>query len=699
VAFWNRKDIEKAAPPLPAGAVTTQYTPEQLAGIANQAYNLGVSTPLPRQPFLSGIPFGPSNPLIPSAINPVGADGQPEPRRWEYPVAWNIFVTEQRAVPWKVLRVAADQIDLLRRCVEVLKNKVSGMDWDITFSESASEAVSAEFGGDHVRAMQQAREKYGDDIARMREFWQTPDRINGLSFKDWLSMALEEILVLDALSIYPHPDMKGDLHSLEILDGSTIKPLLDDRGMRPQAPFPAYQQILYGFPRGEFTATSDDPNQDGVFNADELIYLIRNRRTFTPYGYSPVERALPLADIYIKRQQWLRAEFTDGVMSELMLTPDKDTNWTPDLLRAYENIINDDLAGQTEQRHRARILPPGLTPINNSGFSEKFSAQFDEYLIKGVCGHFGVLPTEIGYADGGALGGAGQQNGEAESGSTIGVEPLIKWLEQQISDISYKFLGMPRELVFQFDGGRTAETTADAQRRDVEVKGGQRTLNEARAEMGLPLLDAAEADVPMLLTSQGVMFITPDGVVNPRNTPSPQFEPTQAGAIAGAQPAVGEVTDEEPVLEPEETEEPNPAEKADSVKVGQMVSWNSSGGRAEGKVTKVVRDGKINVPNSSFTITGTPDDPAALIRVYRDGKPTDTLVGHKVSTLRIIGSKSDNAAQEVKAFIKWAKKGMTDRDFEFLDLDPVHANAFNRAAKDGDIELVKSLADVVLKKA
>lgn len=74
-------------------------------------------------------------------------------------------------------------------------------------------------------------------------------------------------------------------------------------------------------------------------------------------------------------------------------------------------------------------------------------------------------------------------------------------------------------------------------------------------------------------------------------------------------------------------------EKANSVQVGQMVSWNSSGGRAEGKVIRVVRNGKYNVPNSSFTVTGTPDNPAVVIRVYRDGKPTDTIVGHKMDTL------------------------------------------------------------------
>jgi hypothetical protein len=68
--------------------------------------------------------------------------------------------------------------------------------------------------------------------------------------------------------------------------------------------------------------------------------------------------------------------------------------------------------------------------------------------------------------------------------------------------------------------------------------------------------------------------------------------------------------------------------------VGSMVSWNSSGGRATGKITRIIRNGTFNVPNSDFTITGTPENPAVAIRVYQDGKPTDTIVGHRMNTLR-----------------------------------------------------------------
>ena len=85
------------------------------------------------------------------------------------------------------------------------------------------------------------------------------------------------------------------------------------------------------------------------------------------------------------------------------------------------------------------------------------------------------------------------------------------------------------------------------------------------------------------------------------------------------------------------------AEKAAKFKTGDSVSWGSSGGTARGKITKIITDGSEQVPGSSFKITGTPEDPGALIRVYRpdaDGKykPTDTIVGHKTSTLTKISA-------------------------------------------------------------
>lgn len=80
-------------------------------------------------------------------------------------------------------------------------------------------------------------------------------------------------------------------------------------------------------------------------------------------------------------------------------------------------------------------------------------------------------------------------------------------------------------------------------------------------------------------------------------------------------------------------EEMDKMKKESSISVGSMVSWNSSGGKAEGRVKRVIRSGSYRVPNSNFTITGTQDNPAVVIELYTDGKPTGRMVGHRMDTL------------------------------------------------------------------
>jgi hypothetical protein len=83
-----------------------------------------------------------------------------------------------------------------------------------------------------------------------------------------------------------------------------------------------------------------------------------------------------------------------------------------------------------------------------------------------------------------------------------------------------------------------------------------------------------------------------------------------------------------------------------SFSVGDMVSWDSSGGEATGKIEYIMRQGTLGVPNSKFSIRAEKDDPAVLIRIYKDGEPTETLVGHKMSTLRAGSVKKDHHEME-----------------------------------------------------
>jgi len=114
------------------------------------------------------------------------------------------------------------------------------------------------------------------------------------------------------------------------------------------------------------------------------------------------------------------------------------------------------------------------------------------------------------------------------------------------------------------------------------------------------------------------------------------------GVVITCQPTKQDAIDQMVALSIAEEIEPGGELRAepDELSVGDFVRWGSGDNVAQGRITRIVRDGEINVPDSSFTITGTPDDPAALIRIYREGEdgwnPTDVLVGHKFSTLNKI---------------------------------------------------------------
>jgi len=601
-------DVEKAAPNLPAGAVVMNEQQMRNAVPGAIGQNYGTVTALPRNPLLAGVPFGPGIPITPGAINPVNPlTGRPEPRRYEYQVAQNINITETRLVPFKTLRAAADQIDILRRCVEVIKGKTSGLEWDIVLGNDASEKIAAESGGDHVRAMIKAREELGDEINRVRSFWENPDKANGLTFADWLNIALEEILVIDALAIWPQKTVGGELYGLQILDGATIKPMLDDRGMRPMPPQAAYQQILYGFPRAEFSANQDDPQADGEFTCDDLAYLVKNRRTTSVYGYSPVERALPLADIYLRRQQWIRAEYTDGVLPELMFSTDATWGTNPDLLRAWENILNDDLAGQTEQRKRARLLPTGITPITNDAYGEKFKDTLDNFLIESICGHFGVQPTEIGYNPKGGLGGAGFEEGKAGSAEALGVQPLVNWLNKMMTNLSYAYLGMPRELEFRMMPSKRQDDEASARKAQIELLSAGKTVNERRSDLGLPLLDTPQADMPMLVTGNTVFLFSPDGMINPAEMASaPQLD-------SDGQDAISETLIPEEEAPEEEAPQAAPEEVAAEVKA--FMKWAAKGTRKREFEFKMI-DPIVGEALNRCAVEGDLDTARSLAKAY-----------------------------------------------------------------------------------
>jgi hypothetical protein len=113
----------------------------------------------------------------------------------------------------------------------------------------------------------------------------------------------------------------------------------------------------------------------------------------------------------------------------------------------------------------------------------------------------------------------------------------------------------------------------------------------------------------------------------------------------------------------------------EAIREGSFVSWNSSGGRARGQVEHVMYEGVLGVPDSEFSINAEPDNPAVLIRIWRntaDGwAATETLVGHKMSTLTRIeplskeeSFKPPKGVQEAaQRALEWIGEGLAGANF------------------------------------
>ena len=102
--------------------------------------------------------------------------------------------------------------------------------------------------------------------------------------------------------------------------------------------------MLWGFPRGEFVASPDSdgdfynsPGKYGEFKTDQMSVFIKNRRTWSPYGFSPVEESIPSATLYLDRQAWMRAEYQFGSMpTTFMKTTSQELSL--EKLSGYERV-------------------------------------------------------------------------------------------------------------------------------------------------------------------------------------------------------------------------------------------------------------------------------------------------------------------------------------------------------------------------
>src|SRR5438034_736667 len=127
-----KPDLFKALVQPPVGK--TDLSAQAYAMTLSQYQTASIGRSLPRPADVFNAPaFGPSTPIQPFPVDVPTDQDTLEPRIWQYPVSWNLPIPPRAYEPvsFDLLRALARYVDIVRRAIEVRKNEVANIDWDI----------------------------------------------------------------------------------------------------------------------------------------------------------------------------------------------------------------------------------------------------------------------------------------------------------------------------------------------------------------------------------------------------------------------------------------------------------------------------------------------------------------------------------------------------------------------------------------
>ncbi len=294
---------------------------------------------------------------------------------------------------------------------------------------------------------------------KIRDRLRRPDGHN--TFRSWQRMLIEDLLVIDAPTLYIRPT--GGDALVEVIDGATIKPLLAADG-RPPLEGPTYSQNLKGLPAVEYTA-------------QELLYLPRNRRSNRVYGMSPVEQIVSTINIALRRQLSQLEYYTAGSVPDMILGVPE--TWTPDQIKSFQSWWDAMLSGDTAERRRAKFVPGGTVPYPTK--EAQIKDEWDEWLAKLVCFAFSISPQALAQQ----MNRATAETAKEDAAET-GLEPVKLWWKDVMDDVLSTAFSEP-DLEFVYRDEEIVDARTKAEVWAIATAGQAWALpSEAREDYGMP---------------------------------------------------------------------------------------------------------------------------------------------------------------------------------------------------------------------
>lgn len=298
--------------------------------------------------------FSPSNPLPPVAPEGYGI------RAFDYPIAANLqFKPKSRpedGFTYAELRGIARACDEAQICIQTNVDRIMQCDGVVIDRGGKIESRSA-------------RAKAADE--RLIE----PDGAN--SRQDFIGRIVREHCITDSACTW----VDHDNDRIVVIDGTTIFPRINIQGE-----IIGYQQIIKGLPAANYSR-ADEERLD--FGLDEIVWMPKNRRSDGLFGISPLEMCAHAALLAIRRKASQMSFFTEGTVPSLLI--ESPQHWNSAQTKQANKAWAAMLAG-TMGMNRTTWIPNGSKPYPMERDPSK--TEFDEWIIRQICGPFNVSPTQ-----------------------------------------------------------------------------------------------------------------------------------------------------------------------------------------------------------------------------------------------------------------------------------------------------------------
>ncbi|MFC0456721.1 phage portal protein [Arthrobacter liuii] len=438
--------------------------------------------------------MGPGTPITPSRGYSV------RPRAMDYPAGVNITTATRHAwgrTGYEVLRELMRAYDVAQMCKNHKIDELRSMEPLITPMDG--------FRGDGEAA-----------VAAARAAVAFPDREH--PYDEWLSLWLNSVLTFDSGPLYRRRNKAGQIIGLEVIDGSTIEPLVDENGRRPKAPAPAYQQIIKGQSSIDFTA-------------EDIIYPRYRPQEDSPYGMAPLETVVMATNTDMRFQWHLLQMFTEGSIPGGFMEVPPDLS-SPDQIAEWQDYWDATFMGDSSIVHKLIAVPNGAKFTGTAPAA--FDPEFPKYLAIKVAGAFGVVPQDIGLTD-----DVNRATGETQTDTQFRVNtlPWVLFVEGVLTRYLQHDLGLPVQ--FKLNTGRDKEDRLqEAQAWKLYIESGMASADEGREQiLGLPVDNERPVPRGLILPRQGfvplVSLLAISGKVDPETKAPADDVPLPETPFAG----------------------------------------------------------------------------------------------------------------------------------------------------------------------